>query len=97
MIAECCASNIFWIKGNQVFTPSLESGCIAGIMREYCLQVFASSSIKIHQVLSPLDEILKADSVFKTNVTGIYQIASIDGNAFENDVELPSKLKKFLS
>jgi len=97
VIAECCASNIFWVKENQIFTPSLESGCVAGIMRQYCLQVFASNSIESHQVLSPFDEILKADSVFKTNVTGIYQIASIDGHAFENDVELPLKLKKFLS
>ena len=97
VIAECCSSNIFWIKENQIFTPSLESGCVAGIMRQYCLQVFNSNSIESHQVLSPFDEILKADSVFKTNVTGIYQIASIDGHAFENDIELPFKLRKFLS
>ena len=37
-IAEAISSNIFLIRGNELFTPGLEEACVAGVMREYIIE-----------------------------------------------------------
>ena len=32
-LVECCAANLFWRKGNQVFTPDLSQSGVDGLMR----------------------------------------------------------------
>ena len=34
MIAEFINSNIFIIKNKQIFTPSLNAGCLNGVLRK---------------------------------------------------------------
>ncbi len=76
-IVEAINANIFLIKGNEVLTPSLDSGCINGIIRKKLIEalqkheVFSVSETKI----SPF-ELLKADEVFLTN--SITEIQSVD-------------------
>jgi len=33
-LAECVASNLFWLKDGMLYTPSLNTGCIGGIIRQ---------------------------------------------------------------
>ena len=70
-------ANIFLIKGNEVLTPSLDSGCINGIIRKKLIELLRKNeifSIKETQI-SPF-ELLKADEVFLTN--SITEIQSVD-------------------
>ncbi|ARK09609.1 aminotransferase class IV [Fibrella sp. ES10-3-2-2] len=65
-LAECVASNLFWLKDHQLVTPSLESGCINGIIRRQLLRT--------HQVTEGLflpDVLETADAVFCVNVNGL--------------------------
>ncbi len=75
-IVEALNANIFLIKGNEVFTPSLDSGCINGIIRKKlieCLQKHEIFTVSETQI-SPF-ELLKADEVFLTNsITGIQSV-----------------------
>jgi branched-chain amino acid aminotransferase/4-amino-4-deoxychorismate lyase len=36
-VAECVASNLFWLRNGTLYTPSLATGCVAGIMRDQIL------------------------------------------------------------
>lgn len=64
VVSECSASNIFWCIGKTLYTPSLESGCLAGIMRERLLEI---SEYPVRQDRYKLRHLLKADAVILTN------------------------------
>jgi 4-amino-4-deoxychorismate lyase len=49
-ITECCAANLFWRQGRDVFTPSLDQAGVNGIMRQFCLQQLAHSGFRVVEV-----------------------------------------------
>ncbi|WKK67451.1 aminotransferase class IV [Lutimonas zeaxanthinifaciens] len=76
-LVEGINANVFLIKGQEVFTPALESGCINGIVRKKLITLLEKSeNFQINQAsISPF-ELLKADEVFLTN--SIQDIISVD-------------------
>lgn len=82
-VAECVASNIFWIKEHTLYTPGLESGCIEGIMRKQILRKASELQISIQEGLYSKDDILSAEAVFCCNVAGIQMIRQVEETAFE--------------
>lgn len=44
-VTECCAANLFWRKGNVVYTPRLDQAGVNGIMRQFCIRLLAQSSL----------------------------------------------------
>ena len=70
-IAECIASNIFWSHQGQVFTPALTTGCVNGTMRQHLITKLIEAKINVHEVTEPLSSLLKAESVFTCNASGI--------------------------
>lgn len=70
-VAECSAANIFWKKDNTLFTPSLRSGCIAGVRRK---QVIKNATIPVVEGLFLPIHLNNADEIFATNATGITYI-----------------------
>ncbi|MFO7940438.1 MAG: aminotransferase class IV [Bacteroidales bacterium] len=85
-IVEATSSNIFVYKDDKVFTPSLESGCVAGIMRKQLFKVLASMGLPVDttQPLSP--EFIKgAEEIWLSNsVTGIRWIKKFRSGRFYN-------------
>jgi branched-chain amino acid aminotransferase len=63
-VCEGTGSNIFWIKDDIVYTPSLKSGALAGITRELVLLWQ-----EVKEVDLPLPEVLNADEIFITSST----------------------------
>ncbi|TDK48204.1 aminodeoxychorismate lyase [Algoriphagus formosus] len=92
-VAEAGAANIFWEKGGKIYTPSLESGCIAGVMRRSFLDFLEEKRIEFVQDLFPVDDLLKADRVWVSNATGISMLGQIGSKAFQTD--LPDYLFAF--
>lgn len=82
-ISECIATNIFWIKDDKIFTPSLQTGCVGGIMRKQVISIANKLSIDLEEGFFQKKYLLDADSVFTTNVTGIRWIQSIENQAFD--------------
>jgi branched-subunit amino acid aminotransferase/4-amino-4-deoxychorismate lyase len=93
-VAESGASNIFWLKKGIVYTPSLESGCIAGISRRVLMKELTGKGKEVSEGLYPLSELLQAESVWVSNVSGISMIESIGNSEF--DTEMPDFLKGLL-
>ena len=81
-VAECVASNIFWWKGNIFYTPSLQSGCVAGIMREQLVQAIREGGETVREGLFGKEVLREADGVFCCNVAGIQWIQRVDDHAF---------------
>ncbi|WP_266368308.1 aminotransferase class IV [Tellurirhabdus rosea] len=65
-LAECMASNLFWFVGETLFTPSLETGCLGGVLRRQLLRHFPAQ-----EGLFFPDTLEKADCLFCGNVAGI--------------------------
>jgi len=76
-LVEAINANIFLIKGDQILTPSLDSGCVNGIIRKKLIAGFQNhTSLTISEAqISPFD-LLKVDEVFLTN--SINEIQSVD-------------------
>ena len=67
-VTECCAANLFWRKGNVVYTPRLDQAGVNGIMRQFCIRLLAQSSYQLVEVQASLEEALQADEMVICNV-----------------------------
>jgi branched-chain amino acid aminotransferase len=82
-ISEGSGSNIFIVKGGQLFTPPLSSGCLPGVTRGLIIDTIA-----IHLGLTCSQEPLSAarlraaDEIFLTSSTRlIHRVGTLDGQA----------------
>lgn len=74
-IVSACMANVFWSKDREIFTPSLETGCLAGTTRELVLENYSVNIIK-----ASLSDLSEADAVFLTSAgIGIIQAAEFQG------------------
>jgi branched-chain amino acid aminotransferase len=79
-IADSTIANIFIVKSGQIFTPSLNEGCIAGVMRRYLF-----SKVPIVEKALAIEDIMGADEVFLTNaIQGIRWVKQFQGSAYQN-------------
>lgn len=86
LIIEAMSSNLFWIKDGVLFTPSVSSGCVDGIMRNCVMQVALNHGFEVFEVDGITFEKLKAvDEIFVTNaICGIQWVVGIDDVRFYN-------------
>jgi len=66
-VTECCAANIFWRKGRDVFTPFVDQAGVNGIMRQRCMQQLASSDYRVVEINALPDALNAADEVVVCN------------------------------
>ena len=84
-IAEAVSSNVFIVLNGDICTPSLDQGCVAGIMRERIIEILKSRNRKCLEKKISLSDLLHADEVFLTNVIdGIRWVAAIRNKRYFN-------------
>lgn len=66
-LTECCAANLFWRKGRDVFTPRLDHAGVNGIMRQHCIAQLAQSPFRVVEVTARADALRDADEVLICN------------------------------
>lgn len=66
-ICEGTISNIFFIKNNKFFTPSLSCGLLNGIMRRKIIKLIKSLNYDIIIGKFKVDDLVNADEIFLTN------------------------------
>lgn len=94
-ICEAGSSNIFLSAGNTLLTPSLEQGCIAGIMRNEILHIAKSAGMKVVEAAVKPSEMQIAQEVFLTNsIKGIQWVSGFGKKRYFNT--LSRKLLKEL-
>jgi len=84
-IAEAISNNIFLVSKEQLFTPSLNQGCVAGVMREVIIDLMNSKKKKVTENKITLEQLLAADEVFLSNVIdGIRWVGAIKNKRYFN-------------
>ncbi len=96
-VVEFTNGNLFLVKGNEIFTPSLTEGCVKGIVRKKIVE--ASGLIEGYSIkeasISPFD-LQKADELFMTNaIIGIQPITKYRKKLFSTSVS--EKIKEKLA
>lgn len=66
-IAEATSSNVFWIKNGLVYTPPLNEGPVAGVMREALIAHLQKLALPITEKALDVETLLDADECFFTN------------------------------
>lgn len=83
-VTETAGGNIFWISGDKVCTPPLESGALPGVTRAVVLEVCASLGLLVKHVVMP-EQLRAADAIFTTqSVLGIVPVAVFDQQPVES-------------
>lgn len=78
-IAEGITSNLFWIIDGELYTPSLQTGILNGITRQFILKLAQDKGIVIKEGMFSLDILEHAQEVFATNsIQEIMPIKRID-------------------
>lgn len=66
-VAEGVTSNIFWVKDDILYTPSLEAGILPGITRAWILEHAQSVGIEIREGLFSKNDVEQGSECFITN------------------------------
>src|SRR5690606_24702623 len=88
-LACASAANLFWISGDELRTPALECGVLAGITRARVLMLAEEAGMATREGRWPPHALRRADAIFVTNsVQGVAPVASLawDGAVLEFDV-----------
>lgn len=83
-LVEALSSNIFMLKANVLYTPSLKTGCVDGVMRRIVMEISAQHNIKVVESDNIIPEqLLEADEVFITNAfRGINWVVAFKNKRF---------------
>ena len=65
-VAECTGANIFLIKNEVIYTPSLDAGIVPGITRESIMEICRNSGRTVIEKDITVDELFDADEIFLT-------------------------------
>jgi len=89
-VASASRGNIFWRRGDKLFTPAHEAGCRMGVVRGLVLK-----QLKVEQGHFPLAELVQADEIFLTNsIRGIASVNALQGRTLK-DFSTAEKLRAF--
>ncbi|MCC5906378.1 MAG: aminotransferase class IV [Balneolaceae bacterium] len=86
-IAETSIANIFWKKGNDVYTPSTACDILPGIMRNTLIEILNQHSLlKLIEGEFQYGQLEVADCIWLTNsVREILPVQSVNGKEFRTD------------
>jgi branched-chain amino acid aminotransferase len=77
-LSECTGSNVFVVLDGVVHTPSLDTGCLAGVTRELVLEQ-GGAVAELRESHLPYDVLATADEVFITSSTrDVHPVTRID-------------------
>ncbi|MDI9221662.1 aminodeoxychorismate lyase [Pantoea sp. EA-12] len=82
-VVECCAANLFWRKGERIYTPRLEQAGVNGIMRRYLMAQMAMAGQCCQLIDGSRDDVLNADEVVICNaLMPVLPVRKIDDVSF---------------
>src|SRR3989338_3406909 len=79
IVSEATLDNIFGVKGNNLFTPGLETNCLPGITRENIIKIAKKQGMKVAEGAFTPNDFMSADEVFLTGTgAGIVSVTKIE-------------------
>jgi len=92
-VGEATSANVFIVQGGRLFTPPLDSGCLAGTTREWLLANASIHDLAAEEAsLRPAD-LVKADEIlFSSSVAGLLAVTRLDGQPVGRGTAGPTTL-----
>lgn len=86
-LAEGSKTNIFLIRDGAIYTPKIESGLLAGVMRAKVIEELGKIGIKVEEREMTKDFLLNSDEIFLTNaIIGVIKVTEIDGKKYKSNM-----------
>jgi branched-subunit amino acid aminotransferase/4-amino-4-deoxychorismate lyase len=83
-VLEACASNVFWERDGDLFTPSASLPLYPGVTRAVVIETARRSGWTVHEGEFGPSDLRRPGAAFLTNaVRGIEPIAELDGEALD--------------
>ena len=80
-LCEGCLSNVFFVKGERIYTPSLDSGCLPGVMRAEVMRLTT-----VQEGRWPMEFLGEVDEVWVSNsIRKLRRVCELDGRALNAD------------
>lgn len=95
-VAEGVVSNVFWVKDGTIYTPSVETGILKGITREFILTLAKKHGIYVREGRFEPSFLIEAEEAFAANsIQGIVRLTAVDQHRYSTSTDsLVSFLQK---
>ncbi|MDX9940874.1 MAG: aminotransferase class IV [Bacteroidales bacterium] len=85
LLAEATSSNLFLVKDQRLITPSLDQGCVEGVMRAVIIDLARTHGIQVAERPIEPFELPEADEVFLTNaISGLQWVVGFREKRYYN-------------
>lgn len=92
-LTEGVVSNLFWVKNDVVYTPSVDTGILNGITRQFVLELLKKINIEVAVGQFSQESLLDSEECFVTNsIQEIVPISSINGKKIGGEGRVTSTL-----
>lgn len=86
-LSEGIVSNLFWCKGEILYTPSIDTGILNGITRRYVLALARSAGLEVREGFYMPEETEVADEIFLTNsIQEIVPVTTFSGRDYPGKI-----------
>ena len=83
-VIEGTMSNVFVVRSNTLYTPSLTACGVEGVMRRWVLDTAPKFNVEAHEVALPLEDIKQADEVILTNsLIGLWPVKMFESSHYQ--------------
>jgi 4-amino-4-deoxychorismate lyase len=80
IVLEGPVTNMWWRRGEELFTPALELGILAGVTRATLLEHAAALGYVVREGAYPVEELAAADEAFSSSsVREVMPVVELDG------------------
>jgi branched-chain amino acid aminotransferase len=88
-ICDTSKANLFLIKDGQLYTPSLDQGCVNGVMRRYLIEALKQRNRVVHQKSLSETDLYDAEEIFLTNaIFGMRWVARLRNKTYNQQQSL---------
>jgi branched-chain amino acid aminotransferase len=85
-ICDSTIANIFYIKDETIYTPSLTQGCVAGVMRKFLIDTIRTLGFNVNERVVTKEDIINADELFLSNsIYNIRWVAGLENKKYTNN------------
>ncbi|MEZ8393390.1 aminodeoxychorismate lyase [Vibrio cyclitrophicus] len=82
-VIETTMANLFWLKGQSIYTPQLTQSGVEGVMRKQVLTALNQAKLSVTISDYCLSQLMQADEVFMTNsILGVAPVIRISDTQF---------------
>jgi branched-chain amino acid aminotransferase len=83
-VAELATSNIFMVRGGEVFTPIPNGTFLNGITRQRVIGLLRQAGVTVHEVSLTVQDFREADEIFNSgNISKVMPVVAFDDRKLE--------------